>query len=521
MFSKINFLWRLPSIQLAASFLVCLSIFSYLQPPQVFADPDSWYHTRLTTMMRDGGLVYDFPWTQATLYRTVFIDHHFLYHVLLSPFISLSPIDLSGLQLATIVFAALSAMAVVWLMKRWRVPYWGVGLLILLTSAPFLFRLSLGKAPSLAIGVTLISYYLIVERKLVWLFFMAWFYVWFYSAWPLVIIMSAIYIIVSSADKADKGLKAVWQELITKPNIKLIAVVFGGVIVGLMVNPYFPTNLAYLKQIFGMALTPYHDFIGIGAEWYPMNPVDLPEYLSYPLLFWLVATLSAVFTWRRQTTLSRTSWIMAVLFFIYTLRARRQTEYFVPWMILSAGLCFRDAGVGNLTAAYFKQKFSSWIPSWLKNKAVIWLLIIYGLAVVPWGLLHGTRLAKALLASGYTFNSMSGVSNWLAKNTSSGTIVFQSDWGTFPMLFYHNQSNYYLTGLDQTFMYEYDQEKYRQWVRASKGETPKIYQIAKDIFGAQYLILEKRTPSMLMWLNRDSKFIKVYEDSEAIVYSLQ
>ena len=89
------------------------------------------------------------------------------------------------------------------------------------------------------------------------------------------------------------------------------------------------------------------------------------------------------------------------------------------------------------------------------------------------------------------------------------------------MLFYHNSQNYYLTGLDQTFMYEYDKEKYRQWVRATKGETSRIYEIARGLFGASYLLLEKRTPAMLLWLNRDDRFVKMYEDVESIVYQLQ
>ena len=513
--------WQAPALQLVAAFVLCLAVFAWLQPSQALADPDSWYHARLTTMMRDSGIVRDFPWTQATLYRTIFIDHHFLYHVLLIPFVSLVPNDLAGAKVATIVFAALSATVILWRLKRWQVPYWGVGILLLLTSAPFLFRLSLVKAPALAIGVVIVAFYLIVERRLGWLFWWTWFYVWFYSAWPLIVVMTCLYVTVGAIGKAGQGLKVVWQEVTSKANLKLIAVVAGGVVVGLIINPYWPTNLAYLKQIFSMALRPYYDFIGIGAEWYPLKPLDLPEYLSYPLLVWLIATLAGVFSWRQQTNLSRTSWLMAVLFLVFTLRARRQTEYFVPWMVLSAGLCLRDAGLGKLTFAQLKNKFSSWIPNWIKRKAVVWILLIYGIIVVPWGLSHGPRLAQALLAQGYEYNTMSGASQWLRQNTAAGSVIFQSDWGTFPMLFYHNSQNYYLTGLDQTFMYEYDKEKYRQWVRATKGETPRIYEIARGLFGASYLLLEKRTPAMLLWLNRDARFAKVYEDAEAMVYQLQ
>ncbi len=518
---KIYPFWRSSLVQLLAVFVLCLAVFAYLQPIQAIADPDSWYHVRLTTMMRDGGLVKDFPWTQSSLYKKFFIDHHLLYHVLLLPFVSLITHDLAGAKVATVFFAALSATAVLWSMRQWRVPYWGWAALLLLTSSPFLFRLSLVKAPSLAIGVAVVAFYLISQRKLGWLFFWTWFYVWFYSAWPLVVFMSGIFVAMSALGKIEQGLRAVCQEIVAKENIKLLLIVALGVLAGIIINPYFPVNLAYLKQIFSMALIPYHTFIGIGGEWYPMKTFDLPEYLSYPLMVWLIATLMAVFTLRRQSTTSRTAWLLALIFLYYTTRARRQTEYLVPWLIISSGLMLRDAGLGNVTWRYLKEKFSSWVPLWLKKRYIIGVLTLYALIVIPWGLSHGLRLAKALLAQGYGYNIMSGTSYWLKNNTPPGSIVFQSDWGMFPMMWYNNSQNYYLTGLDQTFMYEYDKEKYRQWERVVKGEARQIYHIAREMFGASYLIMEKRTPAMLMWLNRDSRFVKVYEDAEAIVFELK
>ncbi len=505
-------------LQLAAALVLCLAVFVWLQPVNSFPDPDSWYHTKLTTLMRDGGLVTDFPWTQASLYREIFIDHHFLYHILALLFISFSTSDLAGLQIATIIFASLSVFILAWLLWRWRVPYWGVGLVLALTSAPFLFRLSLGKAPSLAIGVALVAWYLITQRKLIWLFILTWFYVWFYSAWPLLMVMTAIFILADSLNRISGGPKPWLQELFSRKNFKLIATVVSGIVLAIIFNPYWPVNLEYLKQIFGMALTPYYKFVNIGNEWYPASAYDLPQYISYPLLFWLVATLAGIFTWRRQSSLSRASWLMVILFFVYTLRARRQTEYLIPWMILSAGLMARDSGLGNYTWAILKEKFSSWLPEWLKSRLVTALLIVYGLIVVPWGLVKGPLMIKDSLAEGFGFNTMAGAAQWLKKNTAPRTIVFQNDWGTFPMLFYHNTQNYYLTGLDQTFMYEYDKEKYRQWQRIVSGETPRLRVLAKEMFGASYLVVDKRNLAIMFWLNRDAGIVKEYEDSEVMVY---
>lgn len=88
------------------------------------------------------------------------------------------------------------------------------------------------------------------------------------------------------------------------------------------------------------------------------------------------------------------------------------------------------------------------------------------------------------------------------------------------MLWYHNRKNFYLTGLDQTFMYEYDHQKYSDWYSVVKGERHDVAQVAGNEFGARYVLVEKRTPAMLVWANRDKDLKKVHEDVEAIIYEV-
>ncbi len=502
-----------------AAFVAAVAVFVYVQPASMFADPDTFYHARLTQMLRDQGLVTDFPWTTASLYREVFIDHHLGYHLLALPIMSLWDDPLVGMRFATVLFAVLSVMAVIFLLRRWQCPWWGAGLLLLLTTAPFVFRLSLVKAPSLAIGVAVIAYWLVAERRLGWLFIYAWFWAWFYSSWPLLVVMAGA-VVLAGAFRRRQGAAAVVRRVFGQDNLKLAAVVVGGIACGLVVNPYFPENLAYLSQLLSMALTPYHKFIGIGGEWYPYHPADLPAYLAYPILAWLVSTVAAVFTLRQQTDLSRASWLLAVFFFAYTFRARRQAEYLTPWLVLSSGLMLRDAGAGRLAVTQLWKRFQDWVPQWMRRKAVAGVILGYIVIVVPWGLAHGVMSVKRGLDYGFSRGTLAGTAGWLEQHSQSGDIVFQSDWGTFPMLWYHNRENLYLTGLDQTFMYEYDRELYRAWKSLTGGERRDVSSVARDQFGARYLLVEKRTPAMLVWANRDRGLFKVYEDIEAIVYEV-
>lgn len=509
-----------PWLGWSIAFTAAVAVFVYVQPSNMFADPDTFYHTRLTQMLRDQGLITAFPWTTASLYREVFIDHHLGYHLLALPIMSLWNDPLAGMRATTVLFAVLSVMAVVFLLRRWACPWWGIGLVLLLTTAPFVFRLSLVKAPSLAIGVAAIAYLLVAERRLGWLFIYAWFWVWFYSSWPLLVIMTGAIVLVGALRQWQRGAVAVLRQMFASDNLKLGAVVVGGIACGLVVNPYFPENLTYLSQLLGMALTPYHKFIGIGGEWYPYHPADLPAYLAYPILVWLVSTVAAAFTLRRQTDLSRASWLLAVFFFAYTFRARRQAEYLTPWLVLSSGLMLRDAGAGQLAVTRFWDTFRGWVPQWMKRRTAAVVILGYLIIVVPWGLVHGVMGAKRGLDYGFSRGTMAGAASWLERASQPGDVVFQSDWGTFPMLWYHNQKNLYLTGLDQTFMYEYNHELYQTWKSLTGGERRDVSGVARDQFGARYVLIEKRTPAMLVWANRDPGLKKVYEDIESIVYEV-
>ncbi|MBI5733460.1 MAG: hypothetical protein HY973_00755, partial [Candidatus Kerfeldbacteria bacterium] len=479
---------------------------------------DSFYHTRLTIMLRDGGILRTFPWTQASLYQRIFIDHHFGYHLLLIPFLSIVP-DLVGLKLITALLAALTITIIAWCLYRWRVPWWGAGVLLLLTTSPLLFRLSLGKVPAIGVGVAVLGYYLITSRKLGWLWWWSWFYTWLYSAWPLLLVLALVFIAVESATQANYHFRPALRLVLSPRNFKLLGVIILGCLAGLVINPYFPTNLLYLKQLFAMALTAYHKFLGVGAEWYPYNPWELVSNIALPLGVFILLTIAAVFNFKKQTILTRTAWSLAVIFLVYTLKARRQVEYLVPWLVMSSGLMWRDLWP-LLRQPNLLAEIKTWLPEVLKSKIFVGFLTAYLVIIIPVGLWRGFSEADSGLRAGFPLTKYQGASSWLKKNTLPRAIIFQSDWSNFPVLWYNNQHNYYLTGLDQTFMYEYDRSKYWLWVAATRGERRRLYDIAKDTFKASYIMVDKEHTEMLLWLNRDKRFKKVYSDQEAIIYAL-
>lgn len=503
---------------IALFYWVSFTIFLFLQSTNTLADPDSFYHTRLSTYLRDFGLIRDFPWTQVSLYKEYFIDHHFGYHLILLPFVSIFP-ELVGLKLATAFLAAGSVTVVVWVLKKWQVSHYWIGAVLLLSAPAFLFRLSLGKAPSIGVGVAIFGYYLITNRQYWWIFLWSLFFTWLYSAWPLLLVMSLIYIFSEGVYNNFGNWRQVWRSWFVKENYLLIVAIIGGYLLGLLFNPYFPINIIYLKQLFAMSLVSYSSFLGIGAEWYPYNISDLIPNISLILIFWLVAILVSVFHFKKIKQLSWTTCLLTVVMFLYTLKARRQIEYLTPIMVLSAGLLWRD--LSCLWQEYnIKKELVSWTPIWLRNGLIKKIVFGYLILAIGFSLGFGLYKTKYSLDHGIKVNELKGASEWLKQNTPSRSLVWQTDWGSFPLVWFYNQRNYYLTGLDQTFMYEYNNGLYWQWVGINKGLRKDVYYVTKEVFKTDYVLLQKKYSSMLPWVNRDKRFEKNYEDQESIIYKI-
>src|SRR3989338_11391151 len=94
----VNLFNRSPWLLSLIIFASALSLFSYLQFDQTFADPDSFYHAKMARLLAERGVITEFPWLSATNLKSSFIDHHFLYHLALAPFVKLWP-PLIGLKI--------------------------------------------------------------------------------------------------------------------------------------------------------------------------------------------------------------------------------------------------------------------------------------------------------------------------------------------------------------------------------------------------------------------------------------
>ncbi|HSJ88215.1 MAG TPA: hypothetical protein VK909_13465, partial [Anaerolineales bacterium] len=220
-------------------------------------DNDGYYHIKLAWLMRTEGLKPAFPFLPLSiLNENEFYDHHFLFHVALIPF-TFGDLRM-GAKWAAVVFASLAFLAVWYLFQRQRLPYawlWALGLLGI--SDGFLFRMSITRAQSLSLGMLALGYAWLLEGKYKHLAVLGFIYVWMYDAFPLLIALAVLHFLAIALTE---------RRLEFRPLLYTCA----GIILGMIINPYFPDNLIFSYHHMLPKLADATS-VRVGNEWYPYD----------------------------------------------------------------------------------------------------------------------------------------------------------------------------------------------------------------------------------------------------------
>ncbi len=520
-------------------------VFLYVLHPPGILGPDSFYHTKMALMIKDQGLIHDFPWTQFTTYNDLFVDHHFGYHFLLIPFLKLptpknldtfsAEIDpLIKAKLATAFFAALVFLIIYWFCRYLRIkkpiPWTLTGFLV----SPFLLRLSLIRAPAISLLILILGFYFILRKKYLGLFILSFFYVWIYGTWPLMLITVFIYCLANAVKNLNQfptsiskflfSIKNLIYYFFSKNNLKLLSICILGLGAGLIINPYFPKTIPfYWFQTVKIAFLNYQNKVGVGAEWYPFGPETFFLSTLPILLPWIISFAWFIFSRKQQKT---SSWFFAFLssfFLLYTLKARRNIEYFVPSAIFFSGIIFSQIAE-KINWLNIKNRFKRYFQG--PENIFYFITTIFLIILICFFLGFYLNSSIKKLHNSYVqsrpLDYLQKASYWLKNNTQKGEIVFQSKWSIFPELFYFNTQNYYINGLDQTFMYEKNKNLYQTWLDlvSHKVSPDQTAQILKEKFQASYVLVDKGSEKFGKLLKKSKSLKEVYQDEQVIIYEV-
>ncbi len=497
---KIN---RIPS-ELSIAVILCVLFFAGMAWIQ-FASPDmpdndGFYHIKLAYLMRTEGLKPAFTWLpQSILNENEFYDHHFLFHVALIPF-TFGDLRL-GAKWAAVTFAALAFLAIWFLFHRQRVPYswlWALGLLGV--SEAFLYRMSITRAQSLSLAMLALGFLWLLERKYKHLAILAFLYVWMYDAFPLLVALAVLYVL---------AVLLIERRLEYQPLLFVTA----GILLGMLVNPYFPDNIVFSARHMLPKLTDPTS-VRVGNEWYPYETAQLLGNSLPALVAFAGGVFALGLSGRKMDVRTAFALLVSLMFGLMLFQARRFVEYFPPFALMFAAFAWVPL-LMDVPGTQLIRPIT--LPStFLQAKLPFSVLTL----MVCLSLFRTLPVARARMDDLKPYDLYAGSSRWLAQNTKEGELVFQTDWDDFPRLFFYNTHNTYLIGLDPTYMQMYDQDLYDLWVPLVRGEVNQPSQFIANVFHAKYVHTDLNHKAFIRKAEQDPYMMEVYRDPQNVIFQI-
>jgi hypothetical protein len=530
-------------IYLIFGFLAILMVMTFLQTRTdaiCCGDWDGYYHIKWSSLLwenfKHGHWLPTFQWLPLTVLNPHdYADHHFLFHLLQIPFLwFFEPV--TAAKVAAVTFSTLAIFSVYWMMFRYGVKYQLVWLAALMTcSNAFFYRMNMAKAPPLTIIISVLGIHLLFQRKYVWLLPLMFAFVWTYSLFPLLFIAAAIWTIIIA-----------WNE--RRFEWRPIAYSGAGLVLGNIINPYFPQNLYLFWEHFTEKFRIGSDFaVAVGGEWYPYAGNEL--LMIFPIALGAMVLGYILFVPRKAALPEKAAFFLAFVTILLTaqFRSKRFAEYFPPFAILFAA--FAWTSFAEPKVAELPEEFQREIDPYLDvNKPAAKTPWVHAAKVVaPWvvGIFLSTWWFYNLVGLHQFGQNIDGMRDeitsnepdakyraamrWAtgrdetgAENIPAGEIIFNCNWDDFPKLFFLDTEHRYVYGLDPNYLYSANPDLYKAVRDITEGKVDDPGPMIVEKFGSHYVMSDaKENTDFLAKALESGWFDQVYEDDEARILKIR
>ena len=530
-------------VYLVFGFIAIVMVLSFLQfrtEAICCGDWDGYYHIRWSQLLWDsfsqGKWLPTFQWLPLTVLNPHdYNDHHFLFHLLQIPFLwFFEPV--MAAKVAAVTFASLAVFSVYWLLYRYNVDYLLVWLAAIFTCANmFYYRMNMAKAPPLTIVITIVGIYLLFERRYVWLLPLMFAFVWTYSLFPLLWMASVIWVLIIA-----------WNE--RRFEWRPVAYTTAGMVLGNVINPYFPHNLVLFWEHAYTKIKIGSDFaVAVGGEWYPYSGMELLTHFPVAMIAMLVGYI--LFMPKNGKLPEKATFFLVFVSILLAaqFRSKRFAEYFPPFAILFAAFslqAFRVAETPQLPED-FKREIGPYLDS-DKTRSQTWsqetirvfgvtllsvLLCLYFVLNIKgfhWFGFDQEGLADTIAANDSDSRYRramawaTGVDATGKENIPSGERIFNCNWDDFPKLFFLNTKHSYVYGLDPNYLYSENPELYKLLQDITNAKVDDAAPVIREKFGANYVFADaKENEDMFAKLLESGWVEMAYEDDEARILKIR
>ena len=487
-------------------------------------DFDGYYHIKWTRTLWEAIKARSFPafpWLPlTTLNSKDYVDHHLLFHIMQIPFAAYRDPRL-GAKIASIVFGSLAVISCYWLLLRYHVRYVLVWLVALLAcSAPFLFRMNMAKAPPLAIVYLIIAIHLFFRRKYWPLLPVALLFTWTYDLFVM-LIMATMFWVVSIA----------WTERRFEWRPLLWVII--GCAAGLVINPYFPHNFQLLYEHLVIKVTPADFNTRVGSEWYPYDSWEFLGNSAVACIAMVVGYIAFDPGDRRKALYPIFFLLLSTALMIMTARWKRIAEYWPPFAVMFAAFSLQPwlEGVRSyltrlpaevleeLKPFLDRDDEESWATKLMSDSREVWRTIKVAVVALVLSVFLFFNLRSTVEEIGRSENHdyyRAGI-EWMRANVPRGQLVFNTDWDDFPRLYYFDETHYYVSGLDPSYLFDKNAELSRLYDRITLGGEEDPGPLIRDRFGARYVFSDNSHDDFFQHARASGWFDIVYEDTQCTI----
>ena len=504
-------------------FVLVWLLFYYLQ----FVTPwisgfDGYYHIKYAWLLRQNGILQEFPWAQFSLWRDNFSDKEFLFHVLLIPFTFFERLD-TGAKHAAVVLAALFVVNFNLVLRLHRVPWRYLWVLLLLVAGDvLLYRLCLARPHLLSMIFMLWLVHATVRQRYGLLAALTAVYVHSYTAIHMPIVLGIIFC-------AGQWLMR------EKINWRLVFVPLLAVLLSSLVSPFFPNNLiVFYVQNLELAWQQLFWDINLyqGTELQPMSSRYLLTY-NLPLLLPFGGALYLAILYPNKVSRETKHLLaMAAAFIVMMMFSKRFVEYSYPIGLLFCACYCRDrwgdvswrawwsegswqAAKSGVAKSLHEQ--SEWSGSKLKTAGCVLLILALVSATGVASYRNLYRDLRQARPSRYE-----KAAHLLQQNTPAKETIFTCDWDDAPELFYFNHHNHYMIFMDPLFMYSWSPQVWHMWMGVANGRLgERTAKVLFNDFKIKYGLCTNNFYRLREIVERDPNMRILYEDEHVYIFQVR
>jgi hypothetical protein len=389
--------------------------------------------------------------------------------------------------------------------------------------------MNMGKAPPLTIIITILGVHLLFQRKYMWLGPLMFAFVWTYSLFPLLLFAAMIWTVIIA-----------WNE--KRFEWRPLAYTGGGMVLGNLINPYFPNNFLLFFEHFWTKFKVGSDFVvAVGGEWYPYTGMELIMNFPIALLAMLIGYI--LFVPRGGKLPEKAAFFLAftTILLAAQFRSKRFAEYFPPFAILFASFAWQAFTAPKIVELPedFQREIDPYLDAPVPTEQQQW--IASAKAAAPWIIgillfvfwfynligLHKFGFDEAGMIDNIKTNEpgdkyrramefATGLDETGAENIPKGEIIFNCTWDDFPKLFFYDTKHRYVYGLDPNYLYSEHQELYTTLKDLTEGKIDDPAPVIREKFGANYIFADAKENVDMIAKALDSGWVEtIYEDDEA------